>query len=358
MTDVIKRFYLKTLINDLESLTRVEAADNGIVYLINDVFVPPQKPEPKLKPKKDMKDDCSCDSKSKITVEADTILEAEAAIKAGANVVLNDMSPELLKSLIPYLNKLAESKTRTYHHEAKKNIVDIAIATKNLSTLVELLVEYKLVDTIKTSDNLTVLAPTNDAFNNSLVSMALPVPENLTDEQRKEFNELITEILLNHVIPTKATSGDLKNGQVVQTLNKDVKLTVSILDGRVLFDSGKNELPEVSTADIDASNGVVHVIDGVIVTPEQQKKFLTMNATWPDFQNQPTEKPTKDEPAPQPCATPMADTDDNKTPETNTLNLDSDTCGISIKTTLVVNIDDSIESSTTTTYTKCDNDEN
>ena len=148
----------------------------------------------------------------------------------------------------------------------------------------------------------------------------------------------------------------MKNGQVVQTLNKDVKLTVNILDGRVLFDSGKNELPEVSTADIDASNGVVHIIDGVIVTEEQQKKFLTMNATWPG--NQPTEQPTEDEPAPQPNATPIDKTSNNKTPETNTLNLDSDTCGISIKTTLIVNVDESIESSTTTTYTKCDENEN
>lgn len=132
-----------------------------------------------------------------------------------------------------------------------KTIVDIAAGDENFSTLVAAVQAAGLVDTLKGDGPFTVFAPTNDAF------AALPAGtvENLLKPENKDQ---LTAILTYHVVPGKVMSGDLSNGMTATTVQgSDVTI---MTEGGVTV-QGAN----VTTADIEASNGVIHVIDAVIL---------------------------------------------------------------------------------------------
>ena len=99
--------------------------------------------------------------------------------------------------------------------------------------------------------SLTVFAPTDDAFG--------AVPQATLDALFADPSGLLTQVLLHHVAGAEVLSTDLMNGQLVPTLFGD-NLTVSILSGTVSIDNAV-----VTMADIQASNGVVHVINAVLV---------------------------------------------------------------------------------------------
>jgi len=133
----------------------------------------------------------------------------------------------------------------------KKDIVDTAVATDDFNTLVAAVTAAGLVETLKGDGPFTVFAPTDAAF------AALPkgTVKNLLAPENKAT---LTAILTYHVVPGKVMSGDLSNGMTAETVQGD---TVSIMtDGGVTVD-GAN----VVSADIEASNGVIHVIDAVIM---------------------------------------------------------------------------------------------
>ncbi|NCQ24987.1 MAG: Nex18 symbiotically induced protein [Rhodobacteraceae bacterium CG17_big_fil_post_rev_8_21_14_2_50_63_15] len=132
-----------------------------------------------------------------------------------------------------------------------KDIVDIAAGNENFSTLVAAVQAAGLVDTLKGEGPLTVFAPTNDAF------AALPAGtvENLLKPENKD--QLIA-ILTYHVVPGKVMSGDLSNGMTATTVQGS---DVTIMTEGGVSVQGAN----VTTADIEASNGVIHVIDAVII---------------------------------------------------------------------------------------------
>ena len=136
--------------------------------------------------------------------------------------------------------------------ETDQNIVQVASATPDLSTLVAALEAADLATTLEGEGPFTVFAPTNEAFD------ALPAGEldRLLEPANKE--ELAT-ILKNHVVSGEVMSSDLSDGQQVETLAGET-VTVSI-DG----DTVKIGDATVSQADVEASNGVVHIIDTVIL---------------------------------------------------------------------------------------------
>ena len=108
-----------------------------------------------------------------------------------------------------------------------------------------------MVSAIQNAEKLTVLAPTNDAFNKILEVLG-------TLEA-----DVIKDILLSHVIDGAVFSKDLVDGMTIQTLGS-LTFEVKIKDGQVFFMAeGADGL--VITADIEASNGVVHVIDSVLI---------------------------------------------------------------------------------------------
>jgi len=135
------------------------------------------------------------------------------------------------------------------------DIVDLAIATESLSTLVTAVTAAELVEVLKGEGPFTVFAPTNDAF------AALPngVLENLLDPA----NQLqLSNILKYHVVSGKVMSTDLSDGMTVATVYGP-DITITTTEGVKV--NGAN----VVAADIEASNGVVHVIDAVILPPAE-----------------------------------------------------------------------------------------
>jgi len=132
-----------------------------------------------------------------------------------------------------------------------KNIVEIASGNEDFSTLVAAVVAAGLAETLSGTGPFTVFAPTNAAFAN--------LPAGTVEELLKPENKAkLASILTYHVVAGKVMSTDLSDGQKAATVNGQ-EITVTIGDG-VQIDSAN-----VTAADLEASNGVIHVIDSVIL---------------------------------------------------------------------------------------------
>ncbi len=132
-----------------------------------------------------------------------------------------------------------------------QTIVDVAAGNADFSTLVALVEAAGLVDTLKSDGPFTVFAPTNAAF----AALPAPVVDYLTSEAGKDT---LTSILTYHVVAGKVMSADVTSGDVASVEGDAISLTVSDAGVRV-------ENAAVVTADIEASNGVIHAIDAVIL---------------------------------------------------------------------------------------------
>lgn len=140
---------------------------------------------------------------------------------------------------------------------ASSNIVELAQATPSLSTLVDAVVAADLVTTLSGTGPFTVFAPTNDAFGTLLADLGVTAEQLLARED-------LAEILTYHVVSGKVMAADLSDGQVVTTVQGGT-LTVSVGDAGVTLTDANGNVSTVTSADIDASNGVVHVIDTVVL---------------------------------------------------------------------------------------------
>ncbi|PWE33389.1 Nex18 symbiotically induced protein [Maritimibacter sp. 55A14] len=134
-----------------------------------------------------------------------------------------------------------------------KDIVETATAAGEFNTLATALTAAGLVDTLKGEGPFTVFAPTDAAF--------AALPEGTVDDLLKPENkDQLTAVLTYHVVPGAVMSGDLSNGMTATTVN-GAEVTIMTEDGVKVNDAA------VTTADIAASNGVIHVIDKVILPP-------------------------------------------------------------------------------------------
>lgn len=131
------------------------------------------------------------------------------------------------------------------------DIVALATSTSDLSTLVTAISTADLTSTLQGEGPFTVFAPTNDAFDN----LEDGVLETLLDNP-----DVLAEVLQYHVVSGKVMSTDLMDGDVT-TLLSGKSISVSIMDGVVTL----NGNAMVTNADIEASNGVVHLIDEVLL---------------------------------------------------------------------------------------------
>ncbi|MBS0011595.1 MAG: fasciclin domain-containing protein [Bacteroidales bacterium] len=135
------------------------------------------------------------------------------------------------------------------------DIVDLAVATDFLSTLVAAVKAADLVETLKSDGPFTVFAPTNDAF--------AALPEGTLESLLKPENkDQLIAILTYHVVAGKVKSTDLSDGMKAKTVQGS-EITVGISSSGVKINDAS-----VTAADIMASNGVVHVIDKVILPPK------------------------------------------------------------------------------------------
>ncbi len=130
------------------------------------------------------------------------------------------------------------------------SVVEIAAGNPDFSILVEAVTKAKLVDALSADGPFTVFAPTNEAFKNLFKELGVSGIKDLTAEQ-------LTPILKYHVVSGKVMSTDLTNTSVA-TLNGE-KIKVDLSNGVMINDS------KVVKADISGSNGVVHVIDKVLI---------------------------------------------------------------------------------------------
>ena len=131
---------------------------------------------------------------------------------------------------------------------AAKDIVDTAVAAGNFKTLVVALKAADLVNTLKGKGPYTVFAPTDEAF--------AKIPKADLDALLAN-KEKLSAVLTYHVVPGKVMAKDVKAGDVATVNGKTIKITTS--NGVVVNTS------KVTATDIDASNGVIHVIDSVLM---------------------------------------------------------------------------------------------
>ena len=127
----------------------------------------------------------------------------------------------------------------------------VAIASKDCKRLAAAVVAADLVETLQGEGPFTVFAPTDEAF----ADIQSDVDELLEPENKAE----LAKILTYHVVSGAVMAADLEDGQELTTVQGG-KLTVSIEDGKVMVGDAS-----VTSADIEASNGVIHVIDTVLM---------------------------------------------------------------------------------------------
>lgn len=132
-----------------------------------------------------------------------------------------------------------------------KDIVDTAIGAGNFNTLVAAVQAAGLADTLKGEGPFTVFAPTDEAF--------AALPEGTVEDLLKPENkDKLVSVLTYHVVSGKVMSSDLSEGMTASTVQGD-DITIT-LDGGAKVNGAAISMP-----DIEASNGVIHVIDAVIL---------------------------------------------------------------------------------------------
>ncbi len=139
-----------------------------------------------------------------------------------------------------------------------QNIVEIASESEDFNTLVAAVQAAGLVDALSGDGPLTVFAPTDQAFEDALAALDLTAEELLAD------TETLTTVLTYHVVEGAVLSSDLTEGDV--TTLQGEPITVSLADGVMINNA------TVTTADIEASNGVIHVIDAVLLPPSMTEE--------------------------------------------------------------------------------------
>jgi len=189
----------------------------------------------------------SCDDSKKKEAEAEAAAKAE----------------QLKMEEAAAINAEQEKAKMTAEFEAN-TIAAIAMRNANFSTLATAAQSAGLVETLSSKGPFTVFAPTNEAFSK--------VPKATMDKLMKPENKKdLSGLLTYHVVSGEWKAADLikviqdnKNKYEVVTVQGEI-LTLSLKDGKVVIKDSKGSTSTVVTADVDASNGVIHAIDKVVM---------------------------------------------------------------------------------------------
>lgn len=157
----------------------------------------------------------------------------------------------LRRTFIATTATLALTASAAFADGHSKDIVDTAVDAGTFTTLVAAVEAAGLVDTLKGDGPFTVFAPTDEAF----AALHEGTVEGLLADP-----EALAAILTYHVVSGKVMSADLSDGMTATTVN-GADITIMTEGGVMVNDAN------VVTADIEASNGVIHVIDAVILPP-------------------------------------------------------------------------------------------
>ncbi|NAZ45124.1 fasciclin domain-containing protein [Vibrio toranzoniae] len=138
------------------------------------------------------------------------------------------------------------------HHEMKRDIVDVAAENGSFTTLVAAVKAAGLVETLKGDGPFTVFAPTDEAF--------AALPEGTVDMLLKPENkDKLVAVLTYHVVPGKIMATEVMKLNSAETVQGEAVM-IAIDDGNVMINNAKVAMP-----DVEASNGVIHVIDKVLL---------------------------------------------------------------------------------------------
>ena len=146
----------------------------------------------------------------------------------------------------------AQMDTKMVMNSSKNDIVQTAIKAGNFTTLATALTEAGLVDALKGDGPFTVFAPTDEAFKN--------LPDGALEGLLKD-KEALKNVLLYHVVSGKVSSKEVVDLNKATTLN-GADLNIKTNNGKVMINDA-----DVIGADVMASNGIIHVIDKVLLPP-------------------------------------------------------------------------------------------
>ena len=139
------------------------------------------------------------------------------------------------------------------------DLVENTWRIKGLETFAGLLTKADLTETLKKPGPFTIFAPTNEAFK----KLSHEVVDEIAGEQKKD----ITDLVGSHIVAGLLRTEDLKDGQKLQTLSGE-ELVVSLKNSEPMINGVK-----ISQQDILSANGVIHIIDEVILSPDQKHKL-------------------------------------------------------------------------------------
>ena len=154
------------------------------------------------------------------------------------------------------------------------NIVELAKATPSLSILVEAVVAADLATTLSGAGPFTVFAPNNDAFVALLGELGVSKDALLRDKA------LLTTVLTYHVLGAKVERASIPLGKTITSLQKSV-FKIDAPAGVLTITDGRNRESKILATDVQASNGVVHIIDKVILPAN--KTIVETAQSVPDF---------------------------------------------------------------------------
>jgi len=164
---------------------------------------------------------------------------------------------KIVKALLSFVTAfaltvaLAPTAFADNHVDGEETIVDIALGNDDFSILVSALQRAELVETLQGEGPFTVFAPTNAAFEELLGALDITAEELLAQPD-------LANVLTYHVLSGKVLAGDLTDGMEAETVNGEM-LTFDLSGDPMVNDS------MIVDTDIEASNGVIHVIDSVLV---------------------------------------------------------------------------------------------
>ena len=141
-------------------------------------------------------------------------------------------------------------------NESAKDVVKVAAGSADHTTLVAAVKQAELVDVLSNAGPFTVFAPTNAAFDK--------LPEGtVADLMKSENKEKLQDILQYHVFVGSLKTDMMQDGQILNQVNSG-NITISKKDGKVVINNSANIV-----ASIPASNGIIHVIDAVLLPPSK-----------------------------------------------------------------------------------------
>lgn len=191
---------------------------------------------------------------------AKTLMTAKNGVTKNNNKSKNRTMKALATSILFGFFALASTALADHHGEkkaAKKDIVDTAVAAGSFKTLAAALGAADLVEALKGEGPFTVFAPTDEAF--------AKLPEGTVAELLKPENKAkLIDILTYHVVAGKVMAETAVTLDKASALNKK-EIALAVKDKALTL----NDSAKVVTADIECSNGVIHVIDTVILPPSK-----------------------------------------------------------------------------------------